>query len=222
MQSVWRILKDIFFPQVCVSCGKKIESGLWCSPCEKKLRDVRLLDAAGYDCPDLEGVLLLFRYEGAVRRVLQGAKFNGRRGFVACMAEEVQLLEREGLIAGFPMFSQATTVVPVPTDPERARHRGYELPSGIFHDWALAKHFCWRSALSRVRHTKPQYGLRRHERRANVKDCFRVTGEVGTANVLLVDDIFTSGATMEEAAQTLRAGGVKHVWALAFAGGGDS
>ncbi|MHC1717396.1 MAG: ComF family protein [Acidaminococcaceae bacterium] len=112
-------------------------------------------------------------------------------------------------------------VVPIPTDRKRVVERGYDVPHDIFRRWSQQQGFVWSEALARIRSTKPQYGLDRSERRKNVRGCFNTIRDIRGKSILLVDDIFTSGATTEEAAYILRKQGASHIWAMAFAGGAD-
>ena len=73
-------------------------------------------------------------------------------------------------------------------------------------------------ALTRRRETVHQYDLSPQERKMNLEDCFAVTQNVTGKTVIVVDDIFTTGATMEEAAQTLKNAGAVEVYGLAFCG----
>ncbi len=72
--------------------------------------------------------------------------------------------------------------------------------------------------LHRVRHTQSQTGLNRRQRAANVTDAFAWTGQSLTGQrILLVDDVLTTGATLDAAAHTLRAAGAREVWGLVLA-----
>lgn len=72
--------------------------------------------------------------------------------------------------------------------------------------------------LCRTRKTLPMFGLSPEERRRNLQDCFAVTGNVRGKSVMLVDDIFTTGATFSAAAAVLKEAGAVTVTGLAFCG----
>ena len=74
------------------------------------------------------------------------------------------------------------------------------------------------SLLCRTRKTLPMFGLSPEERRRNLQDCFAVTGNVRGKSVMLVDDIFTTGATFSAAAAVLKEAGAVTVAGLAFCG----
>ena len=109
-------------------------------------------------------------------------------------------------------------VVSIPTDAQRRKQRGYDIPEAVFKN-ALAQNGAWQpDVLARIKPTTPQYGLTPGERRSNVSGCFKAAGGVRSKNILLVDDILTTGATLEEAAKTLKNAGAKSVYALTLCG----
>jgi len=113
------------------------------------------------------------------------------------------------------------TAVPVPLSRTRERTRGFNQSELLAEATAELLRIRKESGnLVRSKHTKPQTGLEsRNDRERNVKECFtlRDPERMKGANVLLVDDVTTSGATLREAARTLRSAGVKHVVAIVLA-----
>jgi ComF family protein len=122
------------------------------------------------------------------------------------------------------LLKSRPVLVPVPITKTRKRDRGYNQSEILAKN--LAKKFNLRviNCLARVKETKSQVGLNKKERSENIKDAFALNSkliiqgsELENATILLVDDVLTSGATMNEAAKILKRAGVKSVWALAFA-----
>jgi ComF family protein len=115
------------------------------------------------------------------------------------------------------LLDEADLVAPVPLHPKRLRARGFNqallLARGLS-DTPVA-----REALTRVRHTAPQVGLNPKERRENVKGAFAVPEPAGVKgkNVLLLDDLYTTGATVRECARVLRRAGAHRVDVLTVA-----
>jgi len=221
MFGFWHILTDIFFPHVCVQCKKKIPEGLFCVVCRREVEDFRILQPTAYGCPDIDGICLLYRYDLGIKKALHDVKFHGQKGLLEAMAQEMRIINTPKQVFKLWHTSKPIVVVPIPTDKERVVERGYDVPVGIFHKWSLAQGLEWREALVRVRQTRPQYGLDRHDRRKNVQGCFLEVMDIKGKNVLLIDDIFTSGATVQEAAHVLHKHGAAHIFVLAFAGGSD-
>ena len=106
----------------------------------------------------------------------------------------------------------------IPTDPGRLRKRGFDLPTVLFSERAKDFGGIWKQTLCRTRKTLPMYGLSPEERRRNLQDCFAVTGIVRGKSIVLVDDIFTTGATFSAAAAVLKEAGAETVKGLAFCG----
>lgn len=221
MWDFWQMFLGILFPPVCVECRQTLQNGLLCAKCRRKLEEVRILQPSAYGCPDIAGICLLFRYEDGIKTALHEVKFHQRKNIMQAMSQEMMIIEAPHSVAELWHLPKDTVVMPVPTDCQRVKQRGYDVPRNLFHDWSLHEGFSWREGLARIRPTSPQYGLNKRERRKNVKDCFAAVMDVKEENVLLVDDIFTTGATVEEAAHILHRRGAKHIWVMAFAGGAD-
>lgn len=132
----------------------------------------------------------------------------------------------EGLIQqeAFTRVSRKNAVlVPIPLSLHRERQRGYNQAYLLAEE--MSKRIEVPLYLFLVRHkaTKSQVGKTQEERRENIKDAFSAK-EIGKIElkgktVFLVDDVVTSGATMNEAAKVLKRAGAKHVYGLAFAHG---
>lgn len=219
MSSFWQLLIDIFFPPVCIECRQRISAGILCSACRKKLQDFRILQPRAYCCPDIESICLFYRYDGGIKKALHDVKFRREKRLLNAMAEEMAMLETPKRAFTMWNLPENIVIVPIPTDRKRVAQRGYDVPQGIFCQWSKEQGFVWLQALARIRSTEPQYGLDRSERRKNVRGCFNTSVDIRGKSILLVDDIFTSGATAEEAAYILRKQGASHIWAMAFAGG---
>lgn len=160
----------------------------------------------------LDGAVMGYKYSGALKDMLHKLKFEGESKFLQPLAEEAAFLAQAYGESGFDM------VISVPTDAARRRQRGFDIPESIFAQ-AIAVKGAWQpQVLARIKATAPQYGLAPDKRRSNVRGCFAVQGDVRGTKILLVDDILTTGATLDEAAKTLKQAGAKSVYALTLCG----
>lgn len=198
----------MFFVQSCTVCGAETDSGVFCPACR---RSALLLEAMP-GLLNLDGAVMGYKYSGALKEMLHKLKFEGESKFLQPLAEEAVFLAQAYGESCFDM------VVSVPTDAVRRKKRGFDIPESIFAG-ALAVKGAWQpQVLARIKATAPQYGLAPDKRRSNVRGCFAVHGDVRGAKILLVDDILTTGATLDEAAKTLKQAGAKSVYALTLCG----
>lgn len=198
----------MFFVQSCAVCNAETESGVFCPACRRS----ELLLEAMPGLLNLDGAVMGYKYSGALKEMLHKLKFEGESKFLQPLAEEAAFLAQAYSESSFDM------VVSVPTDAARRKQRGFDIPESIF-SGALTVKGAWQpQVLVRIRSTAPQYGLAPDKRRSNVHGCFAVQGDVQKAKILLVDDILTTGATLEEAAKALKQAGAKSVYALTLCG----
>ena len=156
-------------------------------------------------------------YDGLARDLILKAKFRGRRRAIDALAEVILLwlaAETES-DAGFG-FQNLEGLVPVPLHWLRRLRRGYNQSQLLAERLAGPFGTSVTLALRRVRATRPQVGLDPVQRRRNVADAFEVVHKqvVKGGYYLLIDDVYTTGATLRECARTLRRAGAGRVAAL--------
>jgi ComF family protein len=151
-------------------------------------------------------------YEGELRDAIHRLKFGGRRA----LANPLGDLALEQCGASLPAAIDA--LIPVPLARDRERERGFNqaelLARRIGRRAAVPTRPRW---LTRRRPTRPQSDLSAAERRANVRDAFQASDRVAGRHVLLVDDVLTTGATLEACARALRAAGARRIGVLTVA-----
>jgi ComF family protein len=217
---------DSFFPRRCVGCGK---IGVFlCPECLGKLP--RLLpplcpscgkpQASGIVCPDcrrrqteIDGIRSPFKFEEIIRKAIHQLKYRNLKAISPCLAELLADYLRSNPLPG-------EALIPVPLHPRRLRERGYNQSS------LLARHLggsidlpVIEGYLTRVKQAQPQVkAVNVEERRRNVTGAFVCRDErVSGKQVILVDDVCTSGATLESCAIALKSKGAKCVWGLTLA-----
>lgn len=177
-----------------------------------------LLPSAKSVCPDCRAhprVITRIRaaalHEGTVREAIHALKYNRRRDTVAPLAQ---------LLAG--IFTQPDTAIdfitPVPLHAERERERGYNQAALLAEQTARLVHSTYLPILERTRATADQIGLNALERRANVQNAFQTTDpRCAGKNIALIDDVCTTGATLDACAAVLFANGARGVYGLTIA-----
>ncbi len=236
-----RILLNLLYPLRCPTCRRLLpaegEPGL-CGDCRDRIRFLQppfcpqcgktfapAATATGAVCPDcwkdrphFSCCLSACRYEGLIRECIHLFKYRGKTALAKPLAELIASCAREHLALTGREF-----VVPVPLHPARQREREFNQAELLaLH---LARDFGLRFAgdnLIRRRNTVAQSTIGPRERHANVEGAFRLRRpEVFRgAVVILVDDVFTTGATVSECARLLREAGATMVIVLTLARGG--
>ena len=154
----------------------------------------------------------LFRYSFPIDRLIQGLKYHGQLHHARVLGEllAAQLAERQA----------PDCILPVPLHAARLRERGYNQSLELARAVARTLHvkLDYRS-LTRTRPTPPQTGLPLDERARNVRDAFALAPNFSPRHVAIVDDVMTSGHTVNAVAKCLRHGGVEEVevWVVARA-----
>jgi ComF family protein len=146
-------------------------------------------------------------YDGPVRRIVAAWKERGLRRLAAWAAQVV--VESVPRPAGH-------TLVCVPADPDRRLRRGYHAAEQLACELATAWELSLQPLLVRARGSPRQRELTREQRRRNVASAFVCRGSA-PAQVTLVDDVYTTGATANAAASALRKGGARRVEVVTFA-----
>ncbi|MBO5245598.1 MAG: ComF family protein [Selenomonadales bacterium] len=206
-------LCGLIWPPKCPSCGSETEMrGMWCEQCLAEVWALRQLSVPQRG--PLTMCTALVHYHGGVKVVLRDMKFRGKKKDALCLTS---LLER---MPASRLAGDCDVVVPVPISEHKRRVRGFNQTEVLFESWARENGLDWRAdALVRVRDTEAQWRLGKRERKANLVDAFAVADADAVRGkcVLLVDDIYTTGATMEVCASLLLKAGALSVKGLVMA-----
>lgn len=238
-------LFDIIFPKSCIGCGVE---GIWlCEPCLEKIRErpsqscleCKKTNNFGDICPAcqknyrLTGVLVAGNYNNSlISKAIKLYKYDFIEDLGSILgnylADELdQAMKHAVLIddkmSRWPEFinnRNDLVVIPVPLHPQRLRWRGFNQAA------SLAEVVCARLALARghelqrVRYRKPQAKLKRIDRLYNLRESFDwQNANLSGKNIILVDDVVTTGSTLNECAKVLKMNGAHMVWGLVLAHG---
>jgi ComF family protein len=197
---------------LCATCGERVE-GPWlagevrCNLCRRLEPPYVKATAYGSYESGLRELIHLLKYE----QVRPAANVLGRM-----LAEAVEDLR--------PLFAGKPIVAPVPLHARKLRQRGFnqaELIAQVATKLMPAENRLQLSSgvLQRCRETQSQIGLSRHQRRENMRGAFAVVKpeEIGGCEILLVDDVFTTGTTVSECARVLRRAGASKIFVATVA-----
>jgi len=210
-------LLDLVYPPKCPVCRTGVAAhGTWCLACLSKIVARREINLAEHHVKYLDCCWVLCDYSGGVKKLIRDMKFRG----VDKYGPHFSWLLKHYLEPG--RLGSPDMVIPVPLHAARLKERGFNQAERMFKPWAMEQGWVWSDdCLVRKRATAPQWQLELTERRKNMKDAFLITRPeaVQGKNILLVDDIFTSGVTMDECAKVLKKAGAKRVTGLTLASG---
>lgn len=208
-------LLDLLLPRSCLLCGAAAADAL-CPGCTADLPLPAVsacpicaapLAAPAPACaaclrhpPAFDATLVALCYTYPVDHLIQQLKFGGRHAFRRLAAAD--FLAARMLASAHPA---GEVIVPVPLSPQRLKERGFNQALEIARPLARALRIPLDAAsLVRVRETHPQSRLPWRTRRANVRRAFECRGDFSGKSVIVVDDVMTSGATLDAVARVLK------------------
>lgn len=195
---------------ICLVCGGPAYNGLTHPRCYKKYAPEGSFTAVVYNSI-AKKLIFQFKYKPFL---------TGLKTFLGDLAYESLIQNEE--FAKILRFAQDDIIfVPIPLSPKKFRKRGYNQSEILAKELSKKLGFQVLNCLERVKETKSQFSLNKEERRQNMAGAFGLRDEfkltIKDKNMVLVDDVLTTGITMSEAAKILKKNGAKSVWALSFA-----
>lgn len=185
---------------VCPKCGRPQASGILCPTCRQLQTEI-------------DGIRSPYRFDEVIRKAIHQLKYHNLKAISSCLAE---------LLADYlqsnPLRGEA--IVPVPLHPRRLRERGYNQSSLLARKLGKLTNLpVVENCLIRIKEAQPQVKAHNiEERRENVIDAFMCHNEkISGKQIILIDDVCTSGATLESCALALKSKGAASVWGLTLA-----
>jgi ComF family protein len=211
--------------QPCVLCGSMSHVGLWCGPCNQALPYLdtqhcpvcALPTPAGEVCgqclkqpPLFTSTVAVFGYSFPLDKLIQAMKYGEQLALAYAFAKKLaQVIDKDAL----PDY-----LIPMPLHPAKLRERGFNqsllLAAKIAREYDLK---LLPDACQRVRDTPPQSALPWKERKKNVRNAFRCDIDLTGKKVALVDDVLTTGASLDALAAVVRQRGATKIsaWVVA-------
>lgn len=177
----------------CFMCNELSNGGKTCPRCRRK--------------SSLNGVTTNYRLVGPMQELIYGLKYYGNREIASFVAQHV--------VTGLPNI-KFDYITYVPATGKSQRKRGYNQAELLAVQVSKQTGLLLKPTLLRLHHTD-QIGLGRAQRFESVRDNFIARGKFDAKNILIVDDVITTGATLSECANTLKASGAKKIWGLTIA-----
>lgn len=208
---------DIIYPPVCGVCGR-IDKNSLCKKCEIQLKSQATFGIDNYKedyNKSFDEHLYIFMYSGAVRSIMLNYKFNENSYLYKTFSNF--LLKNEKFVENIKRYD---IIVPVPLSKKREKERGYN-QSGL-----IAKEISKKTnikmdkrCLRKIKNAVAQSTLNKEDRYINIEGAYRVNDSKNIQNksILLIDDIYTTGSTVNECSKIMLQAGTKKVGVLTIA-----
>ena len=208
-----RRLIDLLFPPKCVLCRRLLPKEVthFCRQCRAECEE---FTKSKRKFPFVAQWTGIWYYSGNVKSSICRFKFSNARSYATAYAQRLALRLQQEDMTEFDLLSW------VPVSPQRKRDRGYD--QGELLAQALAQELgcSYAQVLLKTKNTPPQSGIANaSKRRSNVQGAYRVAdpGQIRGKQILLLDDVLTTGSTVSECAKTLMIGGAKKITFAAVA-----
>lgn len=200
---------NLFFPNVCGICNKIYKEPL-CPKCRIELNKIKECKKHIYLTKSFTTHVYIFSYKDIIRKNIVNYKFNEQAYKYKAFAN---FIVNNKKICRY--LRKYDIIIPVPISKKRSRQRGYNQSELILKEVAKSmKDICiLKNVLYKVKNTLPQSTLKKEERLNNLKDAYEVKNSqiIKNKKVLLFDDIYTTGSTVEECSKMLKNAGAYEV-----------
>lgn len=208
-------LESIVFPPCCAICGK-LNSKKCCKDCEKRINsqlNLNIENKAGYY---FEKHMYLFKYKNEIRNLILDYKFRDKSYLYELFAKIITKNEK---ICG--ILEKYDIIIPVPIHKKRKKQRGYNQSELVARQISknIANLQLENKAFIKIKNNKPQSTLNQKQRKQNVKNVYKLEnkGKIENKNIVLFDDIYTTGNTANEIAKILKQNGANKILVLTIA-----
>src|SRR3989338_3544117 len=214
-KKIFKFLKDLLLPIECLGCHKE---NFWlCRTCLNSLKIYRQILPFTEPVKYLNGVISACSYDQPLlKNLIHAFKFNYLEELSNPLAFILfRFWLRNGLSHKFSDF----IIIPVPLAKKRQLERVFNQADLIAKKLSAYLDLPYSQCLIRFKNTPHQVGLNKSQRQNNIKNCFRIIKPetIRGQKIILIDDVVTTGSTLDEAAKTLKQAGAVEVWGLSMA-----
>lgn len=204
---------DFIFPPICVLCGK-IEINWICENCKKRI-DKFYENKIIINNKNFYKLLYIFNYEGIIRKLIIDYKFNDK-SYINNFFSNIILNDKYDC----DILKKYDIIISVPLSQKRYNERGYNQTDLIAKNISKKLNIVYKSdMIKKVKDTKRQSLLDKKSRNENIKNAFMFNKKYDIQNksVILLDDVYTTGSTINECCRILRKEKVKNILVLIIA-----
>lgn len=210
---------NIIYPPICGICGKKDDNYL-CNNCQKKIKKLELIKIDEYEDKYFDKHLYIFKYKGIIRDKIIDYKFNNKSYINELF---VKIILKNEKICRF--LKSYDIIIPVPIHKKRKRQRGYNQSELIVRNLAN----CIKEknvniqvvtdVLIKTKNNIPQNKLNKEQRTKNIQNVYEIQNQekIFNKNIIIFDDIYTTGSTVNECARILRKADCKNILVFTIA-----
>jgi len=205
---------DFLFPPVCSVCGK-LDKNWLCLNCKKRVERLEKSTVINIENKAYEKLLYIFKYDSLIRKLILKYKFSNQ-AYLNNFFSNVIL----GNSKNCELLKKYDLIIPVPMHKKKMQKRGYNQTELITQKLSKFLEIPTRNdILIKVVNTTTQSKLSGKARKSNIQHAFLVENDwnVDNRNIILLDDIYTTGATSEECARILKDSGAKEILVVALA-----
>ena len=205
---------DYFFPPICGMCGE-INENYICNNCYENIKKIKKCVINVYNNRNFSKHLYIFRYEGIIRNKIIEYKFEDK-GYLYKMFAKIILSDKKTC----NFIKKYDVIIPVPISKKRKKKRGYNQSELVANELAQKlNQDIWTDIIIKKKDNKPQSELNKLERIKNVEDIYEINKpiEVKNKKVLLLDDIYTTGSTVNEIARKLKQNQTQEIGVITLA-----
>lgn len=211
---MFEFVLDFLFPPACSVCGK-IDKNWLCTKCEKRVERLEKSCLVNIENKKYEKLLYIFKYESLIRKLILRYKFSNKAYLNNFFANIIVKNEQNR-----KLLKEYDMIIPVPMHKKKMQKRGYNQTELVAEKMSKMLEIPSRNdILSKVINTTTQSKLGGKARQSNIQHAFFIKNDIDVEDkkIILLDDIYTTGATSEECSRVLKEAGAEEILVLVLA-----